>query len=1660
MYAVGSAFPQATAGWDRGGEQRPFEPTETPPSEGVHVFHYADGQTMTVVVFEDGSTRDVFVEKDTNRTYYNGSTGKVYVDVDPSEENVPAQAPVQSGPDVAPTLELWGGLPSSGGPIFSFTDIQQEQSPTCAFASVLSALSRSYFDLASGIKLHRYIDDDTALYGVRMYRNVSGTYRTHWVYVEFDGHIKPDDLQSTTPGEYWMTIYQKGYLAFMSEEHQAFDSYPNAFLALTGLLPNQFAPEGDARTRANAILSNLNQGIPMVAGTNDPPANAPAGPYMFGNTGIIANHGYTIVGIEVPASGTAGIYVTLRNPWARDTTWTYFDADHDGDLSDAELSAKARGMDGNDDGLIRIPWSHFSANFRTIVAGWQIKGPPSNRPLPAPPIFNQPNPGPFSVRAGDGIVSVDCSAVAPNGQPLTYYLAEESAGGSVHPETGRFTWTPALMGSHEIVVIAENWNSLTSAAIRFRVDVSNGSPIIASLSSSPGTIKDDGSDQLTLTANGVATPSGVVDHVKFYRDSNRNGYLDSEDVFLGRDDSSAGGWTWSGYVGGMRAGAERFFAEAIRYTFSDTFTSDAAFKDVTVTAVPYVPPGAVAVGGQSQASPTSTDKQYGVAIRSDSDGNTYVFWNILTGTNTGAYLRKFDASGIGDNPVKLVSSPISDAVVTPSGTIAVVYGGLTVRWFSSSGSAINGGAFSVATTGTASGARLATDENGNLLIVYYSGEYMAEDCYAVPVSFAKTIGTTTRLNSYTTGQQKHPTVALNNAGNGVVAWTDADQGKVFYRLVSDYGRTIGSIQTASQTGGGTAMYDMPMDAAVNNSGVFVLAWINLVSGNGGDVLARRFAANGSPLGNQFVVHNPSSTNQSGPHVAINDLGYSSIVWNSFGEDGGNPSYDGVFAQMYDPSGLEAGSQFMINTIVNYDQKNIGVIIDADGDTNYGWNHGGFDYPSNDIVYWRRFRTNVAPTFASSPTLIAYEDAAIGSQVQSAVTATDLDGDALTYSILEPSQFTIDASGRIKVASALDYESSHVYKLTIKATDNGSPVLSGTTTVTILVRDVNEAPKIQNATFTAKEWMANGIMLGPMIAVDRDANDAITYSIVGDTPFSIDPTNGLIWVRDRRLLDFETKPTWTVNVKATDKAGLSATGIATINLTNADDYAVMRAEYGFKAGSSYFTNSYGFQEKWFVDRSNLWYVILPGGVIRKADAGAKLDQGTLVGTIGAAAYADPTLFFNATATLPQSTQISLTQLRTDYGFRLQGSLWTNSSGYKEKWFTDRSGVWHVILPTGEIRKADSANLFNGTFVAQVDPLVYDDPNALFNAPVTLSSAMNTLLTQLRKDNGFFINGSDWLNSSGYREKWLMDRAGAWYVLLPNGELRKVDNARLDQGTLKATLDPLVYDDVTKLTKAPVSLTTAQTDALSLLRKDNGFRSTGNFSLNAYGYREKWIQDRSGLWFVLLPNGDLRKVDAGANLKNGTLKATVDPLVYDDPTLLLNAAVALTQTAKDQLSQLRKDYGLFVNGSDWFNSSGYQERWLQDRSGKWYVLLPNGELRQANAGANLRNGTLLAAIDVLAYDDVKLLTAAAVTLPTSTQTTIAQLKIDYGFQLKGSLYFNSYGYREKWFADRTGVWYVILTNGQIRKVDAGGNLTVGTLKATVDPLVWDDPSVLFA
>ena len=107
--------------------------------------------------------------------------------------------------------------------------------------------------------------------------------------------------------------------------------------------------------------------------------------------------------------------------------------------------------------------------------------------------------------------------------------------------------------------------------------------------------------------------------------------------------------------------------------------------------------------------------------------------------------------------------------------------------------------------------------------------------------------------------------------------------------------------------------------------------------------------------------------------------------------------------------------------------------------------------------------NGEPQFAGeSATRSVDENAATGANVGDAITATDADGDALTYALRGSDAFAIVASsGQITVASALDYEAQSSYSLTVSVSDGRNAAgeadasVDDTIAVTVNVINVDE-----------------------------------------------------------------------------------------------------------------------------------------------------------------------------------------------------------------------------------------------------------------------------------------------------------------------------------------------------------------------------------------------------------------------------------------------------------------------------------------------------------------------------------------------------------------------------------------------------------------------------
>ena len=203
--------------------------------------------------------------------------------------------------------------------------------------------------------------------------------------------------------------------------------------------------------------------------------------------------------------------------------------------------------------------------------------------------------------------------------------------------------------------------------------------------------------------------------------------------------------------------------------------------------------------------------------------------------------------------------------------------------------------------------------------------------------------------------------------------------------------------------------------------------------------------------------------------------------------------------------------------------------------------------------------NEAPSFpAATPTTLSVaENTATATEFGTAVTATDPDDDTLTYSV-SGAVFAIDAdSAKLKTSAALDHETTPSYTVTVTARDGGSPPLSGDTTLTIEVTDVNEAPEFPGdtpASLSVDENTATGTGFGTAVAATDPDDDALTYSVGGTDGSSFGINTGTGRLQTKAALDFESKTDYTVTVTASDgeDPALSATTTVAINVGDVDE----------------------------------------------------------------------------------------------------------------------------------------------------------------------------------------------------------------------------------------------------------------------------------------------------------------------------------------------------------------------------------------------------------------------------------------------------------------------------------------------------------------------------
>lgn len=448
---------------------------------------------------------------------------------------------------------------------------------------------------------------------------------------------------------------------------------------------------------------------------------------------------------------------------------------------------------------------------------------------------------------------------------------------------------------------------------------------------------------------------------------------ESEDMLVG-EFSAAGETLWTAQLndafrGFIAAGNSAVYVAGYTQNVLEGQSSSGGF-DAYLAKLSPSPTAAPAKSGNEFRVNTTTalDQRFWEpvpeAVAMDADGDFVVTWSSQAqdGDGWGVFAQRYRADGTPAgsefqvNSLAAANQRYSTVAIDPDGDFVITWSalandtdnlGVYARRYNAAG-VPQGEEFLVSPENT-SFQRLsvaALDADGNLLIAWSEldaagGENAASNIRARLFNYeGVALGPSFQVNTTTANQQRQASVARNEQGQFVIVWRsreqDGDNDGVFARVYASDGTPLTGELQINQAFRGQQIH---ATVAMDPSGSFVVAWYNQLLGDDSgaivprEVYARRFAATGAPLGNEFRVNTTTAGDQRFPSIAIDQDGDFVIAWSSFSQD---TSDWGIYAQAFDASGAMVGDEFLVNTTVANRQIYPAVAMDDEGDFVVAW----------------------------------------------------------------------------------------------------------------------------------------------------------------------------------------------------------------------------------------------------------------------------------------------------------------------------------------------------------------------------------------------------------------------------------------------------------------------------------------------------------------------------------------------------------------------------------------------------------------------------------------------------------------------------------------------------------------------------------------------------
>ncbi len=242
---------------------------------------------------------------------------------------------------------------------------------------------------------------------------------------------------------------------------------------------------------------------------------------------------------------------------------------------------------------------------------------------------------------------------------------------------------------------------------------------------------------------------------------------------------------------------------------------------------------------------------------------------------------------------------------------------------------------------------------GGYFVVAWTSSYGDGSGYGVFAqrfdSAASPVGGRVQVNTYTTSDQGFPAVAAAPAGNYVVVWQsfgeDGSGQGIFGQRFDNAGSALGGeFQVNTYTSGFQSYPAVAMDG----SGNFIVVWTSEgQDGSGTGVFGQRFDASGGRLGPEFRVNTETASYQLAATVSAEPAGNFCVVWSSQATDGDG----GISGRLFDAGGRPKGHEFPVNTFTTGIQTSPSAAFmgNISGNLQVTWQSDGRDGSQNGVA---------------------------------------------------------------------------------------------------------------------------------------------------------------------------------------------------------------------------------------------------------------------------------------------------------------------------------------------------------------------------------------------------------------------------------------------------------------------------------------------------------------------------------------------------------------------------------------------------------------------------------------------------------------------------------------------------------------------------------------